>query len=140
MTQSSTSKSTHKTTTDDAMLPTERRAVFSLAGIYALRMMGLFMILPVFALYAETLEGYTPALIGLAIGIYGLTQAALQIPFGMASDHFGRKPVIILGLVIFAIGSVVAATADTMNGVIFGRALQGTGAIAAAVKIGRAHV
>ncbi len=133
MTQSSTSESTHKTTTDDAMLPTERRAVFSLAGIYALRMMGLFMILPVFALYAETLEGYTPALIGLAIGIYGLTQAALQIPFGMASDHFGRKPVIILGLVIFAIGSVVAATADTMNGVIFGRALQGAGAIAAAV-------
>lgn len=133
MTQSSTSESTHKTTTDDAMLPTERRAVFSLAGIYALRMMGLFMILPVFALYAETLEGYTPALIGLAIGIYGLTQAALQIPFGMASDHFGRKPVIILGLIIFAIGSVVAATADTMNGVIFGRALQGAGAIAAAV-------
>ncbi|VAX03799.1 Inner membrane transport protein YajR [hydrothermal vent metagenome] len=133
MTQSSTSESTHKTTTDDAMLPTERRAVFSLAGIYALRMMGLFMILPVFALYAETLEGYTPALIGLAIGIYGLTQAALQIPFGMASDRFGRKPVIILGLIIFAIGSVVAATADTMNGVIFGRALQGAGAIAAAV-------
>jgi len=133
VTQSSTSESTHKTTTDDAMLPTERRAVFSLAGIYALRMMGLFMILPVFALYAETLEGYTPALIGLAIGIYGLTQAALQIPFGMASDRFGRKPVIILGLIIFAIGSVVAATADTMNGVIFGRALQGAGAIAAAV-------
>jgi MFS family permease len=115
------------------MLPTERRAVFSLASIYALRMMGLFMILPVFALYAETLEGYTPALIGLAIGIYGLTQAALQIPFGMASDRFGRKPVIILGLLIFAIGSVVAATADTMNGVILGRALQGAGAIAAAV-------
>ncbi|HHI94489.1 MAG TPA: MFS transporter [Gammaproteobacteria bacterium] len=115
------------------MLPTERRAVFSLASIYALRMMGLFMILPVFALYAETLEGYTPALIGLAIGIYGLTQAALQIPFGMASDRFGRKPVIIFGLIIFVIGSVVAATADSMNGVIFGRALQGAGAIAAAV-------
>jgi len=115
------------------MLPTERRAVFSLASIYALRMMGLFMILPVFSLYAETLEGYTPALIGLAIGIYGLTQAALQIPFGMASDHFGRKPVIILGLIVFAIGSVVAATADSMNGVILGRALQGAGAIAAAV-------
>jgi len=124
----------HKTAaTDDAMLPTERRAVFSLASIYALRMMGLFMILPVFALYAETLEGYTPALIGLAIGIYGLTQAALQIPFGMASDRFGRKPVIIFGLIIFVIGSVVAATADSMNGVIFGRALQGAGAIAAAV-------
>lgn len=120
-------------TTDDAMLPGERRAVFSLASIYALRMMGLFMILPVFSLYAETLQGYTPALIGLAIGIYGLTQAALQIPFGMASDHFGRKPVIILGLIIFAIGSVVAATADSMSGVILGRALQGAGAIAAAV-------
>lgn len=115
------------------MHPAERRAVFSLAGIYALRMMGLFMILPVFAIYGETLEGYTPALVGLAIGIYGLTQAALQIPFGMASDHFGRKPVITLGLIIFAIGSVVAAMADTMTGVIMGRALQGAGAIAAAV-------
>jgi MFS family permease len=115
------------------MLPSERRAVFSLASIYALRMMGLFMILPVFSLYAHTLEGYTPALIGLAIGIYGLTQAVLQIPFGMASDRFGRKPVIIFGLMIFAIGSVVAASADTMSGVILGRALQGAGAIAAAV-------
>lgn len=115
------------------MVPAERRAVFSLASIYALRMMGLFMILPVFALYGETLEGYTPALIGIAIGIYGLTQAALQIPFGMASDRFGRKPVITLGLIIFAIGSVVAATADSMSGVIIGRALQGAGAIAAAV-------
>jgi MFS family permease len=115
------------------MVPAESRAVFSLAGIYALRMMGLFMILPVFALYGETLEGYTPALIGVAIGIYGLTQAALQIPFGMASDRFGRKPVITLGLIIFAIGSVVAATSDTMSGVIIGRALQGAGAIAAAV-------
>lgn len=115
------------------MVPAERRAVFSLASIYALRMMGLFMILPVFALYGETLEGYTPALIGIAIGIYGLTQAAFQIPFGMASDRFGRKPIITIGLLIFAGGSVVAATADTMNGVIIGRALQGAGAIAAAV-------
>ena len=118
---------------NEGMLPAERRAVFSLAGIYALRMMGLFMILPVFALYGETLEGYTPTLVGIAIGIYGLTQAALQIPFGMASDRFGRKPVIILGLIVFAIGSVVAASADTMTGVIIGRALQGAGAIAAAV-------
>lgn len=115
------------------MLPAERRTVFSLAGIYGLRMMGLFMILPVFALYAETLEGHTPLLVGLAIGIYGLTQALLQIPFGMASDRFGRKPVIILGLLIFAIGSVVAASADSLSGVIIGRALQGAGAIAAAV-------
>lgn len=117
----------------EGMVPAERRAVFSLASIYALRMMGLFMILPVFAIYGETLEGYSPALIGIAIGIYGLTQAALQIPFGMASDRFGRKPVITVGLIIFAIGSVVAATADSMNGVIIGRALQGAGAIAAAV-------
>lgn len=115
------------------MVPAERRAVFSLASIYALRMMGLFMILPVFALYGETLEGYTPALIGIAIGIYGLTQAAFQIPFGMASDRFGRKPIITIGLIIFAIGSVVAAMSDSMSGVIFGRALQGAGAIAAAV-------
>lgn len=116
-----------------AMHPAERRAVFSLASIYALRMMGLFMILPVFSIYGQSLEGYTPALVGLAIGIYGLTQATLQIPFGMASDHFGRKPVITLGLIIFAIGSMVAAMADSMTGVIIGRALQGAGAIAAAV-------
>lgn len=113
------------------MTPTESRAVFSLAGIYALRMMGLFMILPVFALYAENLEGVTPTLVGLAIGIYGLTQTLFQIPYGMLSDHIGRKPVIILGLVIFALGSVAAAMADTITGVIIGRALQGAGAIAA---------
>lgn len=122
---------THNET--DGLLPTERRAIFSLASIYALRMMGMFMILPVFALYGETLEGYAPALIGVAIGIYGLTQAILQIPFGMASDRFGRKPVITVGLIVFAIGSVVAASADTMLGVIIGRAIQGAGAIAAAV-------
>jgi MFS family permease len=115
------------------MVPAERRAVFSLASIYALRMMGLFMIFPVFALYGQTLEGSTPFLIGLAMGIYGLTQAALQIPFGMASDRFGRKPIITIGLIVFAIGSVVAATSDSMTGVIIGRALQGAGAIAAAV-------
>lgn len=131
--RSSTESVTKNNGGNEGMLPTERRAVFSLASIYALRMMGLFMILPVFALYGETLEGYTPLLIGIAIGIYGLTQAILQIPFGMASDRFGRKPIITLGLIIFAIGSVVAAMSDSMNGVIFGRALQGAGAIAAAV-------
>lgn len=115
------------------MNPGERRAAFSLAGIYALRMLGLFMILPVFALYAQDLAGYTHTLTGLAIGIYGLTQAALQIPLGMLSDRIGRKPVIIGGLLLFALGSVVAAMSDTMWGVILGRALQGTGAIAAAV-------
>lgn len=111
----------------------ERRAACSLAGIYAVRMLGLFMILPVFALHADHYHGATPALMGLAIGAYGLTQAALQIPFGMLSDRIGRKPVIYSGLLIFAAGSVVAALADTITGVICGRALQGAGAIAAAV-------
>ncbi len=111
----------------------ESRAAFSLAGIFSLRMLGLFLILPVFALYAEELQGYTPVLVGLAIGAYGLTQALLQIPFGMLSDRIGRKPVIIGGLLIFAVGSVVAAMADSIWGVILGRALQGSGAIAAAV-------
>ena len=111
----------------------ERRAVVLLASIYALRMAGLFLILPVFALYAAGLEGHTPLLIGLAIGIYGLTQAVLQIPFGMASDHVGRKPVIVAGLLIFAAGSVLAATASNLWMVIVGRAVQGAGAIPAAV-------
>ena len=115
------------------MNPQESRAAFSLAGIYSLRMLGLFLILPVFALYAEHLEGVTPMLVGLAIGAYGLTQALLQIPFGLVSDRIGRKPVILGGLLIFAIGSVVAAMADSIWGVILGRALQGSGAIAAAV-------
>lgn len=119
---------------DSGMSVAERRATVALAGIYALRMLGLFLILPVFALYArEHLAGATPILIGLAIGIYGLTQALLQIPFGMLSDRFGRKPVIIGGLLIFALGSVVAALSDSIAGVIIGRALQGSGAIAAAV-------
>ncbi len=117
----------------DAMTSLEKRAVSSLASIYALRMLGLFMILPVFALYAEQLEGVTPFMVGLAIGIYGLTQAILQIPFGMLSDRFGRKPMIILGLVIFAIGSVIAAMSDSIYGVILGRAIQGAGAIAAVI-------
>ncbi len=112
---------------------TERRAGISLALIYAFRMIGLFMILPVFALYAEDLPGATPFLMGLALGIYGLTQALLQIPFGMLSDRIGRKPVIMAGLVIFALGSLVAASADGIYGIIAGRALQGAGAIAAAL-------
>ena len=111
----------------------ERRAVAVLASVYALRIFGLFLILPVFALYATGLSGHSPALVGLAMGIYGLTQAALQIPFGVLSDRFGRKPLIVLGLLIFALGSIVAARADTMLGVTLGRALQGAGAIPAVV-------
>ena len=115
------------------MAPQERYAALSLAGVYALRMLGLFMILPVFALYAHELEGVTPALTGLAIGVYGITQAVLQIPAGLLSDRIGRKPVIIGGLLLFAFGSVVAAQADSIYVVILGRALQGSGAIAAAI-------
>ncbi len=115
------------------MNSTERRALFSLSSIYALRMLGLFMIFPVFSLYADGLEGTTPLLIGLAISIYGLTQAILQIPFGMLSDRFGRKPIIVFGLLLFAAGSVVAACSETIYGVLLGRALQGSGAIAAAI-------
>ncbi len=115
------------------MQPQERQAAIGLAMIYAVRMLGLFMILPVFALYSEELTGVTPLLLGLAIGIYGLTQAALQIPFGVLSDRLGRKPVIIAGLLIFAAGSLLAAMSDHIYGVIAGRALQGMGAIAAVV-------
>ncbi len=113
--------------------PVERRAAASLAAVFAVRMLGLFLILPVFALYAEHLPDTTPVLVGLAIGAYGLTQALLQIPFGMLSDRIGRKPVILGGLLIFALGSVVAATADGIGQIILGRVLQGSGAIAAAI-------
>ena len=115
------------------MSASERQAAFWLAGVFSLRMLGLFMILPVFALYAEHLQGNTPALAGLAIGIYGFSQAIFQIPFGFLSDHYGRKRMIYIGLLIFAVGSVVAALADSIGGVILGRALQGGGAVSAAV-------
>ena len=115
------------------MTPLEKRVAMSLSAIFASRMLGLFMVLPVFALYAEDLEGFSPTLAGLAIGIYGLTQAIFQIPMGLLSDRIGRKPVIIGGLIIFALGSVVAAMADSITGVIIGRALQGSGAIASAI-------
>lgn len=115
------------------MSPIEKRVAMSLSAIFASRMLGLFMVLPVFVLYAEELEGFSPTLAGLAIGIYGLTQAIFQIPMGLLSDRIGRKPVIIGGLIIFAIGSVVAAMADSITGVIIGRALQGSGAIASAI-------
>ncbi len=116
------------------MTSTERRAAISLAGIFGLRMLGMFFILPVFALYAKTLPGGDDhTLIGLALGMYGLTQAILMIPFGMASDRFGRKPVIIVGLLIFALGSFFAANATDLWGIMIGRALQGAGAISAAL-------
>lgn len=121
------------TSSRDAFTETERRGVQALAAIYAVRMLGLFMVLPVMALAAREYTGYTAALVGIAIGIYGLTQALFQIPFGLASDRFGRKRVIMLGLLLFAVGSVVAAYADSMLGLIVGRALQGAGAVAAAV-------
>ena len=116
-----------------AMTPLERRAAVSLAGIFSLRTLGLFMILPVFALHAGDYRGATPSLMGLAIGAYGVTQSLLQIPFGLLSDRLGRKRVIAAGLLLFAAGSVVAALAASIWMVIAGRALQGTGAIAAAV-------
>ncbi|MCC6869561.1 MAG: MFS transporter [Burkholderiales bacterium] len=115
------------------MTPSERRATASLASIYSLRLFGMFVILPVFALYAERLPGgESHTRIGIALGIYGLTQAILQIPFGWASDRWGRKQVIYSGLVILAIGSAVAALARDIEWVIIGRALQGAGAISAA--------
>ncbi len=110
----------------------ERRAAIGLSGVYGVRMFGLFLILPVFSLYAVNLEGVTPTLVGLAIGIYGLAQALLQIPLGILSDGMGRKSVIVAGLLVFALGSVVAALSTTIWGVIIGRALQGAGAIAGA--------
>ncbi len=114
--------------------PAERRASFSLASIFAMRMLGLFLVLPVFALEATQYPGGDdPARVGLAMGIYGLTQGMLQIPFGMASDRFGRKRVILIGLVIFAAGSFLAAWAPTLGWLIAGRSLQGAGAISAAV-------
>ena len=116
-----------------AMSRPERRAVAALSGIFSLRMLGLFMFLPVFSVHAHEYAGHTPLLIGVAIGIYGLTQGVFQVPFGILSDRFGRKPVIAAGLVIFALGSVVAALADGIWGVVAGRALQGLGAVAAAV-------
>ena len=116
------------------MTALERRSSFSLASIFALRMLGLFLVLPVFVLEARKYPGGDDAArVGLAMGIYGLTQAVLQLPLGMASDRFGRKRVIVLGLLVFAGGSLLAALADTLTGLLVGRALQGAGAVSAAV-------
>jgi MFS family permease len=116
------------------MSPSEIRASTSLASIFALRMLGMFLILPVFAVHAKSMPGgQSAALVGLAMGMYGLTQAFGQIPFGSASDRFGRKPVIIAGMTLFALGSFVAALAPTLQWVLVGRAIQGAGAVSAAI-------
>ena len=112
------------------MNATEKRAIAALATVYGSRMLGLFMILPVFVLLGRDLQGASPALLGVALGAYGLSQALLQIPFGMLSDRFGRKPLIQIGLVLFAAGSLLAGWSDSIQGVIAGRILQGSGAIA----------
>lgn len=118
---------------DYKMTPGELRATWGLGTVFSLRMLGMFMVLPVLTTYGMALQGASEALIGLAIGIYGLAQAIFQIPFGLVSDRIGRKPLIIGGLAIFVLGSVIAAMSDSIWGIILGRALQGSGAIAAAV-------
>ncbi|MFZ5723503.1 MAG: MFS transporter [Pseudomonadota bacterium] len=115
------------------MTPLERRITAALAAVFAMRMLGLFVVLPVFAIYGPHLEGATPLLIGLAIGAYGLVQGFLQIPFGVLSDRVGRKPMIFAGLLLFAVGGLVAAASDSIWGVIAGRALQGSGAVSGVV-------
>ncbi|CAI8352698.1 MFS transporter [Porticoccaceae bacterium] len=112
------------------MSAVERRATVSLASLYGFRMLGLFMVLPVLALYMDDYAGATPLMLGLTLGAYGLTQAILQIPLGLLSDRIGRRPVIIGGLLMFVVGSLYAAMADTMIELIIGRAMQGMGAIA----------
>ena len=111
----------------------ERRSTFALSSIFALRMLGLFMIIPVFSVAGQSYQGATPALIGLAVGVYGLTQAILQIPFSLLADRFSRKPLVVLGLLLFALGGAVAAMSESIYGVIIGRAIAGGGAVSAVV-------
>lgn len=122
-----------KSANEQRLSPLERRSSGALAAVFGLRMLGLFLIMPVMAIYGQAYPDYTPLMVGLAIGAYGLTQALLQIPMGMLSDKIGRRPVIIGGLLVFVLGSLVAAYADSLFGVVVGRALQGMGAIAAAI-------
>lgn len=112
--------------------PLERRSALTLACVISLRLFGLFLIMPVFSLYAQRMPDATPWLIGLALGVYGLGQVLLQIPLGLLSDRIGRKPAITLGLLVFAAGGLVAAMAHTLSGIVIGRALQGMGAVAGA--------
>jgi len=114
-------------------LPFERRVVMSLAALYTFRMFGLFLLLPVLALYGTQYQGHTPFLLGVALGAYGASQALLQIPFGMLSDRIGRKPIILLGLIVFIIGSIIAAQANSVYELILGRLLQGGGAISGVI-------
>ncbi len=114
-------------------IPFETRAVLSLATIFSTRMLGLFIILPIFSLYSQQLKGATPGLMGIALGIYGLTQALFQIPLAMLSDKVGRKPVIAAGLMVFILGSLIAAFSHSIYGVIIGRALQGAGAVGSTI-------
>ena len=111
----------------------ERRSTFALSSIFALRMLGLFMIIPVFSVAGQTYAYATPALLGLAVGIYGLTQAILQIPFSLIADRYSRKPLVVFGLLLFALGGAIAAMSDTIYGVIIGRAIAGGGAVSAVV-------
>jgi MFS family permease len=124
----------HAASPDSRMTPVEIRATLSLGSIFALRMLGLFLILPVFSVHAVDLKGGDNlALVGVALGIYGLTQGMLQIPYGIAADRYGRKRVIVIGLILFALGSFIAAAADDIWLTIVGRFIQGAGAISAAV-------
>jgi MFS family permease len=115
------------------MNSSEKRTTLALASIFSFRMLGLFMVLPVFSLYARHLQHATPFLIGVAIGIYGLTQALLQFPFGMLSDYYSRKSIIALGLILFIMGSIVAGCSHSIEGIILGRALQGGGAVGSVI-------
>ena len=117
-----------------SLTPTERRASFALAGLFAARMLGLFLLLPVFAVAAlGVVGGDDPARVGLALGMYGLTQACMQIPFGLASDRWGRRPVVLAGLLLFVLGSVICALSNDIFWITIGRAIQGSGAISAAI-------
>ena len=117
-----------------SLTATERRASFALAGLFAARMLGLFLLLPVFAVAALGVAGGDdPARVGLALGMYGLTQACMQIPFGLASDRWGRRPVVLVGLLLFVLGSVICALSNDIFWITIGRAIQGSGAISAAI-------